>query len=376
MAPVKLKGMTWNHRRAIDPLVGTAPMFREQRPHVEIEWSSRPLSKFEFASVDDLAAEYDLIILDHPFAGAVAASQSLVPLNDIVEGNEHAFVGPSLASYRMNGLLWALPVDAACQVAVSRPDLMQALAAEVPLNWNDLAALGATARRKGLRLAIGLKGVHSLMTFFSLMANIGSPCATSQELEFADRHAAREVLALMRDLLRYCPPEALDWNSIELHEKMVARDNLVFCPSVYAYATYAEADRRQPLRFHNFPGPTGPAGSTIGGTGLGVSARTRHLPEALAYARFAAKFDTQRAFALHHGQPAHRKVWEDDAINQRFADCFRNTSATIDACWIRPRYPGYLAFQRKGGDLMEAHLRGLIAESALLAELQRLHEAK
>ena len=373
MVTVKLRGMTWDHRRAIDPLLGTMPMFQAKHPHVEITWFSRPLSGFEFTSVDALALEYDFIILDHPFTGAIAASQSLVPLDHIVAQAGDPFVGPSLDSYRMNGSLWALPVDAACQVSVSRPDLMQKLDATVPVNWRGLMELGAKARQQGLWLAIGLKGVHGLMTFFTLIANLGAPCATQRDKEFADRDAAHEALALMRDLLRFCPPAGLDWNSIDLHDRMVERDDLVFCPAVYCYATYAEADQRRPLRFHDLPGPRGPAGSTIGGTGLGVSAHTRHLPEALAYAGFAIETATQRSFASYHGQPAHRDVWEDSAINASLGDCFRATRATMEACWIRPRYQGYLEFQAKGGELVEAHLRSQITADALLAELQRLH---
>ncbi|UVK43879.1 extracellular solute-binding protein [Mesorhizobium sp. AR07] len=375
MAPIKLRGMTWNHRRAIDPLVETMPMFRARYPEVEIEWSSRPLSGFEFTPVDMLAKDFDFIILDHPFTGLIAATGCLVPLDDIIAPGQDPFVGPSLESYRLGGSLWAMPVDAACQVAVSRPDLIRALDTAIPANWHDLMALGGKARRKGHWLGIGLSGVHSLMTFFTLMANLGTPCATGRDAEFADRHAASEVLGLMRDLLSVCPAEVLGWNSIELHDQMMQRDDLVFCPAVYCYATYAEADQRRPLRFHDFPGPNGPAGSTIGGTGLGVSAHTRHRSEALAYARFAAEQATQHAFALHHGQPARRDAWQDEAINERFGGCYRQTMATMEACWTRPRYQGYLAFQERAGDLIEAHLRGSVTQDALLTELQRLHAA-
>lgn len=375
MATVRLRGMTWDHRRAIDPLVETMPMFRARHPNVEISWSSRPLSGFEFTSVDALAQEYDFIILDHPFTGAIAASRSLVPLDDLAAQIGDPFVGPSLDSYRMNGSLWALPVDAACQVSASRPDLMRKIEAVVPANWQDLMALGGKARQRELWLAMGLKGVHSLMTFFTLMANLGSPCATERDRAFADRRAAHESLALMRSLLPFCPAAALDWNSIDLHDQMVNRDDLLFCPAVYCYATYAETDQRRPLRFHDFPGPRGPSGSTIGGTGLGVSAQTRHLPEALAYARFAMEPATQGAFAAHHGQPAHRDVWDDSIIDERLGGCFHATRQTMESSWIRPRYKGYLGFQAKGGELVEAHLRNHITADALLDELQRLHAA-
>ena len=84
MAPVRLRGMTWSHRRAVDPLVETLASFQARHPGIEVEWSSRPLSGFEFTPVDVLAKSYDLIILDHPFMGAIAASRSLIALDDVV----------------------------------------------------------------------------------------------------------------------------------------------------------------------------------------------------------------------------------------------------------------------------------------------------
>jgi multiple sugar transport system substrate-binding protein len=351
-------------------------MFAAQHPGVDIAWSSRPLHGFEFTPVAELARAYDLIILDHPFCGDIVSSNCLLPVDNILSGDARsAYVGPSLESYAYAGKIWAVPVDAACQGAVSRPDLMAKLDAEAPRDWAALLELGRRASGHGMKLAIGLRGVHSLMTFFSLCANLGKPCATSPDGPFADTGTARAALAQMRALLALCPPEALDWNSIALHHAMAARDDLAFCPAVYCYATYAESDQRRPLRFHDFPGPTGPRGSTIGGTGLGISAHCAHPDEALAYARFAASEAAQRAFALHHGQPARREVWMDAAVDMRFGGCYGATLATIEQGWIRPRFAGYLGFQAKGGTLIEQHLRGETGERDLLDQLQRLFEA-
>ena len=237
------------------------------------------MSGFEFTPVDALAQDYDLIILDHPFMGNVSESGCLVPLDTELTLQDGDFVGPSLSTYRMAGRIWAVPVDAACQVAVSRPDLMSRLDDTVPKDWKQLLELGQRARQHSQWLAIGLKGVHSLMTFFSLMANLGKPCATTPDQPLFKPDAAQEALGLMRTLLGLCPPQVLDWNSIALHDQMVTRNDLVFCPAVYCYATYAEVDHPHPLRFHNFPGPTGPRGSTIGGTGLGISTHCSN-PEA------------------------------------------------------------------------------------------------
>lgn len=375
MAPVRLRGMTWDHRRAIDPLMATRAMFAAQNPGIEIEWASRPLHGFEFTPVAELARQYDMIILDHPFCGDIAASKCLLPLDEaLADAPRSVFVGPSLETYVYAGRTWAVPVDAACQVAVSRPDLMARLDASAPADWAALIDLGRRAARHGLKLAIGLRGVHSLMTFFTLCANLGTPCATSVGEPFADLPTARLALENLRELVALCPPEALDWNSIALHDVMVARDDLLFCPAVYCYATYAEADQRRPLRFHDFPGPRGCGGSTIGGTGLGISAHCRHPEAALTYARFAARADTQTAFAVNHGQPARLECWKDPAIDARFGGCYGNTLKTIEACWTRPRFAGYLGFQAKAGDLIERHLRGAIAAADLLDSLQRLFE--
>jgi multiple sugar transport system substrate-binding protein len=376
MPHTRLRGMTWGHRRAIDPLLAVEALFEQQHPGIAVEWESRPLHGFEFTPVPELARQYDLIVLDHPFCGAIAASQCLLPVDDVVaQAGGDLYVGPSLETYRYQGKCWALPIDAACQVAVSRPDLMATLGESAPADWRGLLDLGAKARRRGLRLAIGLRGVHSLMTFFTLAANLGRPCATDPTEALIDRDTARLVLDHMRQLLALCPAESPDWNSIELHDAMAARDDLVFCPAVYCYATYAESDHAHPLRFHDFPGPNGAAGSTIGGTGLGLSAHCAAPEAARAYARFCARPETQRLFAAHHGQPARREAWSDPAIDARFGGCYAATLRTMEQCWIRPRFDGYLAFQAKGGDLIEQHLRGAMSEAALLDALQKAFAA-
>jgi multiple sugar transport system substrate-binding protein len=129
-----------------------------------------------------------------------------------------------------------------------------------------------------MKLAIGLRGVHSLMTFFTLCANLGKPCAMSPREPFADLGTTRAALEHLRDLLALCPREALDWNSIALHDVMAARDDLVFCRRSIAM-------RRTPRPTSGarcaslFSRPCGPRGSTIGGTALGISAHCAN-PEA------------------------------------------------------------------------------------------------
>jgi multiple sugar transport system substrate-binding protein len=376
MAQATLRGITWGHRRAIDPLLATLSAFRRQHPEIDIHWSSRSLHGFEFTPVESLARTFDLIILDHPFAGDILAQGCLLPVDEALEPGA-AFVGRSLETYCREGRLWALPVDAACQTAVARPDLLERLRRPAPRDWAEMRALGQLARAQGLCLAIGLKGVHGLMTFFTLCANLGHPCAQDREAPLVDRRTGRAALAALQELLSFCPPEALDWNSIALHEAMVERDDLVFCPAVYCYLTYAEAGNRNPLRFSDLPGLKGPdpSGSTIGGTGIGLSAYCKEPAAALAYIRYLGLSATQKAFADHHGQPAHLDAWTDLDVDARFGGSFSATRATMEGAWIRPRYVGYLKFQAGGGDLVEQHLRGEFGADDLLDRLQVLREA-
>jgi multiple sugar transport system substrate-binding protein len=365
MSGARLRGLTWDHRRAVDPLLGALA-------GCAVSWDRQPLAGFEFEPIERLARRYDLIVFDHPHVGDVVAGGSLLPVDDVL-GKDDPFVGPSLASYRMAGHLWGVPIDAACQVAVYRPDLLARLDAAVPQRWDAALALGRAARRRGQWLAMALQGVHGLMTFFTLNANLGRACATDPGAPLVDRATARAALDAMREVASLCPPDALAWNSIAVQDALCARDDLVYCPAVYGFATYAEADR--PLRFADLPGPNGPGGSTIGGAGLGISAHTTMPDQALAVARACASAATQRSFAAHHGQPAHRAAWDDAALDARFGGFFRATRASLDGAWIRPRHAGYPVLQKRAGALVEQHLRGALAEADLLDRLDRGHAA-
>ena len=97
---------------------------------MDIFWTARPLHGFEFDPVQEFAQQFDLIVLDHPFVGDIAATGCLEPLDLLIDAETAAsFVGRSLESYRYDGRTWALPIDAACQVAVARPDMISSILA-------------------------------------------------------------------------------------------------------------------------------------------------------------------------------------------------------------------------------------------------------
>ena len=119
---ITLRGITWNHPRGLDPLLAASDVYPDIVPGVRIEWTTRSLSGFGEDPLIDLAASYDLLIIDHPFVGDAAASTAFYPLDDLARPEvllerEQASVGPSHASYLYAGHQWALAIDAAAQVS-------------------------------------------------------------------------------------------------------------------------------------------------------------------------------------------------------------------------------------------------------------------
>ena len=70
---VELRGMAWNHPRALDPLAAISAAWSLERDQVVL-WDARPLKDFEDQPLDELAAYYDLLLIDYPFVGVAATS--------------------------------------------------------------------------------------------------------------------------------------------------------------------------------------------------------------------------------------------------------------------------------------------------------------
>ena len=90
---IRLKRLcTWDHRRAIDPMIAAAMAFAEQRPDVEIAWDVQPLSGFEFRPIDDIVRAYDLLVFDHPHVGHAAEAGLCVPSITVAARHVHRTV--------------------------------------------------------------------------------------------------------------------------------------------------------------------------------------------------------------------------------------------------------------------------------------------
>ena len=372
MSRVQLKGMTWGHPRGYDPMIACSRIWLEQTG-VEIVWDKRSLQDFESFPVEQLARQYDLIVIDHPHVGEITAQACLTPLD--VEGRETerdqlaaSSIGGSYASYTWQGRQWAFPIDAAAQVQAWRPDLVD----RAPPSWGGVLDLA----RQG-RVMIPMRPPHSLMSFYTLAANLGTPCAIEGPGDLIASAHGEAVYDLLADLVGLCQADCFEMDPIAVMERMSQADGgIASAPLIYGYVNYGiDGFRDRRLEFDDIPvaGSHGPVGSALGGTGIAVSAFGAEREAAIDFAYWIASGAVQRGpFGQAGGQPGHAAGWEDEALNAATNGFYQNTRATLDNAWVRPRHRGYMAFQDAASQRLNAGLMAGEAGAAVVADINRM----
>lgn len=370
----KLKGMTWSHPRGYDPMIACSRLWQE-RTGITVEWDKRSLQDFETYPVEELARAYDLIVIDHPHVGQITKEKCLAPLD--VEGHqeeraalEDASVGRSYPSYTWQGRQWAFPIDAATQVQAWRPDRTERME-----SWSDMLALA----RQG-KVALPMRPPHSLMSFYTLAGNLGSPCRSDGTGPLIETDAGVDAFERLRELTDLIDPGCFSMDPIAVLEAMSDPASKVVCaPLIYGYVSYAIAGfRRSFVTFGDIPvaGTNGPVGSALGGTGIAVSAFSNAREAAIDFAYFVASGDVQRGiYAAGGGQPGHAVAWDDDAVNAATSDFYRATRKTLESAWVRPRHDGYMAFQQAASDRINDGLLRKEAARKVVDDLNRLFAA-
>lgn len=368
-----LKGMTWNHSRGYVPLVAAAQRYSERHLEVEITWEKRSLQAFADHPIEDLAKNYDFIIIDHPHIGLAAACPSLVALDELLPSEFLADqaghqVGRSHDTYHYAGHQWALALDAATPVASWRPDLLPS--ADVPPTWEALLALA----REG-KVAVPAIPIDSLMAWYGFCVDQEDSLFSTTEL-LVTKEVGIRALEQYRELVMLCPPDCLDRNPIHVYEALVSDEHpAVYCPFAYGYSNYARLGYgARLLQFGNVVnGPSGkPLRTTLGGTGLAISQNCQAMETAADFAQWVMSPLCQSTLFLENGgQPGHRAAWENEAANTLCHGFFRETLATLDRAYLRPRYYGYMLFQDEACLEVYAYLKG---EKTAEAALERMSE--
>jgi multiple sugar transport system substrate-binding protein len=363
-----LKGMTWDHARGYDPMEACSAQWKALTG-VEITWDRRSLQDFESYPVEELAQQYDLIVIDHPHVGQITRSACLRPFETSeTHDSANGAVGASFVSYNWDGRQWALPIDAASQVLAFRPDRL----GNAPRDWDDILELARAGR-----VALPMRAPHSLMCLYTLCAQMGAPARIGEPLLF-DESIAADGCERLRALMQCVDPACYTMDPIAVFEQMAQMDSTIDCvPLIYGYVSYA-ADGFRPARiqFADMPlfGNHGPIGSALGGTGIAVSSLGPHVPEAAAFAVWIASGDVQRGLFAHAGgQPAHLAAWDDTEINVASHEFYRATRATLDHAWVRPRHDGYMPFQHAASVRLSGALPGTEPARSIVRDINDMY---
>lgn len=371
----KLKGITWNHTRGLLPMVATAQRFSELNPDIEISWEKRSLQEFADASIEDLAKRFDLLVIDHPWTGFGAANNTILPLSDYlsteyIKDQETNTVGRSYGSYVFSDKLWALPIDAATPIAAARLDILEKQGLKVPETYDDLLALS----KKGLVAFAGIP-VDSLMTFYSFCCSLGEAPFQSQE-KVISVTIGKKALQMHRELAQLIDPANFNRNPIQVYEAMINSDEIAYCPFAYGYSNYSRTGYgKNLLHFYDLVKLNDqPMISSLGGTGLAVSAFSQHISEAIKYAEFTGSSPVQQnIFADNGGQPGHLQAWKNERINGITHDYFKNTLPALERAFLRPRYAGHMFFQDHAGDVVRDYLMNGGNEEDVLEKMNALY---
>jgi multiple sugar transport system substrate-binding protein len=376
MEKIVLQGITWNHSRGYTPLQAYAQRFTERHPGVEVNWKKRTLQEFADFPIEKLTEHYDLLIVDHPWVGRAAALECVLPLDQYIpkaflEDQMINSVGRSHESYFYDGHQWALAIDAATPVASYRADLFKAAGQSIPSTWEEMISL--TDQGKVVVPAIP---IDILMNFYMFCIAHGQiPFANKKEV--IDENTGSAALRTMKQLYSRVDTSCFSTNPIGIAELMSSTNEFWYCPFAYGYSNYQRTGFAQyPLTYTGLVQFKGKIlRSTLGGTGIAISARSRHPELAVSFAMEIASSVCQQTFYVEHGgQPGHRQAWLSNHANQITNNFFASTLHSLDNSFTRPRYNGYLHFQDEAGHPIQQYLQYGKDEKDVLNTINKIYQ--
>ena len=377
MDKIFLKGITWGHSRGITPLLAYAQRFSELYPQVEVNWKKRTLQEFADFPIEQLTEHYDLLIIDHPWVGCAAATNCVLPLDEYLskeylEDQLQNSVGESHISYNYGGYQWALAIDAATPVASYRKDLLEKNNATLPQTWNEVIDLA----KKG-KAAVPAIPIDLLMNFYMFCLAHGKEPFQNEE-EVIDTETGLKALETMQELYSLIDKKFFSFNPIAVAEVMSKEDDYWYCPFAYGYSNYSRRGYAKYLLHYTdlvtFKSEQ-KLRSTIGGTGIAVSAFSKHKELAIQFAEQIVSPECQSTFYVEHGgQPGHLTAWTNEMANNLCNDYFTNVLPTMQRGYMRPRYNGYLHFQDEAGNPVQQFLMNGGNAETVLKDINKIYQ--
>jgi multiple sugar transport system substrate-binding protein len=181
----------------------------------------------------------------------------------------------------------------------------------------------------------------------------------------------------MQELYGRVDPRFFRCNPITVAELMTATDDYWYCPFAYGYSNYSRTGYARNLLQYGDLVRFGESRlrSTIGGTGLSVSAYSQHKAEALRFTEWVVSGRIQSTLYMEHGgQPGYGGAWTDANANRLCHNYFASVLPTMERGYTRPRYNGYLFFQDQAGGPIRDYLMGEGTAGAVLKQINEIYK--
>ncbi len=214
------------------------------------------------------------------------------------------------------------------------------------------------------------------MTFFTLSANLGLPCAAVKLGDLiCPGHGAR-IFMTMREIASLIEPACFGMDPIAVLEQMAAANSTVmYSPLIYGYVNYAiRGFRPNLIAFADIPaaGGNGPVGSALAPALPFPRSQPTVRPGSISPTGLPAERcsgDPMPGLAVNPGMrpPGMTK----GSMPVRLISMAMRT--TLEGAWVRPRHNGYMAFQQAASDRLNAGLvEGYTSRRNVIDDLNRL----
>lgn len=375
---VKLKGISWDHKRGYNPLIYCSKDFNKINPEIEIEWDKRSLKDFGNFPVEKLAENYDLLIIDHPFSGEATKKNILVNLRDYINEDflndlSSNSIGKTFESYSFDNKLIALPVDAAAIVSAANHKWFENTNLTIPKNLKEVIELKK-------KLPIDKKILISLCST-DIWCVLLSLCATKTDGEFIDvkngfkTEITTESIDLIKELISLSDNNPLELNPINILDLMGEDENYVYSPLLFGYVNYSiNGEYKNLINFYDAPlEQNGKTSALLGGAGIAISSCSKLKSEAAKFIEYVSSEEVQKDnYFYYGGQPSHLKAWLSERLNKDSNDFFKNTFSTLDNAYVRPRFPGWNCYQDEASVLLHENIKNNVCSKNIVINLNNL----
>ncbi len=197
---------------------------------------------------------------------------------------------------------------------------------------------------------------------------------TGRKNRVFNKEVGSMVLDEIKHHLDFLHPESIQWNPIQVLDKMGNGEDILYCPHLFGYTNYSrEGYTKYVVHFTHSPvGKQKNISTLLGGVGLAVSSKSNYPYIAT---NFVESEIQEGVFTLNDGQPGNMIAWQNENNNALCGNFFKDTLSTIEKAYVRPKHTGWNEFQDQGCVLLHERILKNRPPSKIMNDLNELYKS-